>query len=116
MSKNLLLLNANQQDIDNIPNKIATALNLEISKLVDVDLFRTRLVDRFFENYDKFLNSGFKMIADEYIKRNCFIGKELNVQIFDKIESGLAESVNDNGELVLKKEDKQLVLTIGDIL
>ena len=109
-------LNAKKSELDAIPDKIATALNIEIGKDVDMDEFRRALTDEFFSGYDKFLEMGFEMIKHDYISRNCFIGQNLKVQVFDRIESGLAKSVNDRGELVLEKEDKDLVLTIGDIL
>ncbi|MDE6138574.1 MAG: hypothetical protein K2F57_03800 [Candidatus Gastranaerophilales bacterium] len=51
------------------------------------------------------------------MSRNCFLNKELNVQIFNKIEHGLAIGVTENGALILQTPDnKELVLTIGDIL
>lgn len=109
-------LNAGESEVKAVPDKIATALNLEVGKNIDVDLFRNQLLSEFFSNYDEFIKQGFKFIKQDYISRNCFIGKELNVQIFDKIENGFAKSVNDRGELVLLKEDKELALTIGDIL
>lgn len=109
-------LNAQLSDVNAIPDKIATALNLELGKNIDLDEFRTLLVNEFFKNYDKFLENGFSMIKDDYINRNCFLNKELNVQIFNNIETGLAKSITDNGELVLLKKDNEIVLTIGDIL
>ncbi|MBQ8459772.1 biotin--[bacterium] len=109
-------LNAKQSDLDEIPDKIATSLNIEINQNVGLETFLTKLTDEFFKNYNEFLSEGFNSIKDEYLKRNCFLGRELDIQIFDKIENGLAKSVTDNGELVLLKNDKELVLTIGDIL
>jgi BirA family biotin operon repressor/biotin-[acetyl-CoA-carboxylase] ligase len=109
-------LNANSEDIDAIPNKIATALNLELGKNVDLDVFMSELTEEFFKDYDAFLENGFEFIKHDYIIRNCFLNKELNVQVFDNVETGLAKSINDRGELVLLKDDKELVLTIGDIL
>ena len=109
-------LNANSEDVDAIPNKIATALNLELGKEVDLDVFMSELTEEFFNDYDAFLENGFEFIKRDYICRNCFLNKELNVQVFDNVETGLAKSINDRGELVLLKEDKELVLTIGDIL
>lgn len=109
-------LNAQQKDVDSVPDKIVTSLNLELSKSIDLDEFRTQLIDEFFVNYDSFLENGFSMIKNDYINRNCFLNKELNVQIFNNIQTGLAKSINDNGELVLLKDNKELVLTIGDIL
>ena len=110
-------LNAKQADVDLIPDKIVTALNLELGKNVDKDSFMKNLVDEFFINYDKFLENGFEMIKQDYINRNCFLNKELNVQIFNNIETGFAKSVDANGALVLQTQnEKELVLTIGDIL
>ena len=109
-------LNSNQSDIDSIPDRIATSLNLEVGKDINMDIFKSELLEMFFKNYDEFLDEGFELIKHDYLSRNCFIGKELNVQVFDRIETGLAKSVNDRGELVLEKNDKDLILSIGDIL
>jgi BirA family biotin operon repressor/biotin-[acetyl-CoA-carboxylase] ligase len=110
-------LNAKQNDIDNIPDKIATALNVELNKSININEFLDKIIDEFFKNYDKFLKDGFVLIKDEYIKRNCFLGKDISVKTFDTTESGFAKSITDMGELVLlDKENKEFVLTIGDIL
>lgn len=110
-------LNASQDKIDAIPNKIATALNIETGKSINLEKFLKELLEEFFLNYDKFLQEGFINIKNDYINRNCFLNKELKVQIFNNIEEGFAKSVNDKGELILQtKENKEIVLTIGDIL
>ena len=110
-------LNAKQADVESVPDKLVTALNLELGVNIDCDSFMKSLVDEFFENYDKFLENGFEMIKDDYINRNCFLNKELNVQIFNNVEIGFAESVDDSGALVLQtKDNRNLVLTIGVIL
>ena len=109
-------LNSEESKLSQIKEKPATALNLETSHDIDADEFRKLLTNEFFGNYEKFLNSGFEFIKHDYISRNCFIGRELKIQVFDHIETGLAKSVNDRGELVLQKDDKDLTLTIGDIL
>lgn len=110
-------LNSNQKDLDSIPDKIATSLNLEINKSVDTDTFLNKLLTEFFSDYDEFLKKGFINIKDEYIIRNCFLDKELNVQILNNIKSGFAKSINSRGELILQtKDNKESVLTIGDIL
>lgn len=109
-------LNSDINSVSAIPDKLATSLNLELGKNVDLNKFMTELNDEFFKNYDNFLENGFELIKHDYISKNCFLNKELNVQIFNNIETGLAKSINDKGELVLLKDDKELVLTIGDIL
>lgn len=110
-------LNSTQEKIDKIPDKIATSLNIETGKNIDTDEFLDKLLTEFFANYDKFLKKGFLYIKYDYINRNCFLNKNLRVQVFNKIKTGLAKEITDNGELVLlTEENKETVLTIGDII
>ena len=110
-------LNANIDDIKNIPNKVATALNIEVKKEINIEEFTNKLLEEFFNHYEEFLLKGFGYIKSDYIQRNCFLDKELNIQTFNEIKTGIAKSINNSGELILEtKEDKNVVLTIGDIL
>jgi len=110
-------LNAKQKDVEAIENRVVTALNLELGKSVDLTEFLNKLTDEFFEDYNEFLENGFEFIQDDYLKRNCFLGKNIAVQVFNRTEKGLAKALNANGGLVLLKENnEEVVLTIGDIL
>ena len=110
-------LNANRKDVDSIPDRVATSLNLEINKDVDMQAFLEEFITEFFKNYDEFLIKGFEYIKKEYIRRNCFINKDLKIQILNNIKTGFAKGVNSNGELLLQTDDnKELVLNMGDIL
>lgn len=109
-------LNATDEGVKSITDKEVTALNLELNKEVVYKDFLNKLLDEFFKNYDKFLKNGFIFIKDDYISRNSFLGKDLKVQVLNRIEEGLATSITDNGELILKRDNKEFVLTIGDIL
>lgn len=110
-------LNATQTKIETIPDKIATALNIELNKNIDTTEFREKLTEEFFKNYKNFLDNGFEYIKNDYINRNCFLGKDISVMVFDRTENGKAYEINNKGELVLLKENNEkLVLTIGDIL
>lgn len=109
-------LNASVEAVGQILDKEVTALNLETGKDIDCELFRETLCSNFFAEYDKFLNSGFEMIKFDYIKRACFIDKEICVKVFDKEKHGVAKSITDKGELVLSNNNDDFVLTIGDIL
>ena len=109
-------LNARSQDLHQITDKKATSLNLEVGKKIDLNDFRDKLLKIFFENYDEFLKVGFPYIEKDYVARNCFLGKELSIQVFDKIQSGFAQAVNSYGELVLVKDKEKITLNIGDII
>lgn len=110
-------LNASKQAAEAVEGRVATALNLEINKPVEKQEFLNKLLDVFFENYEKFLEEGFTFIKNDYIKRNCFLNKKLKVQVFNRTEEGTAKEINDKGELVLlNNKNEEVVLTIGDIL
>ena len=110
-------LNAEQADVENIPDRVVTSLNLELSHNINLDDFRNTLLEEFFKNYDNFIENGFETIKDDYINRNCFLNKELNIQVFNNTISGFAKAVSDNGALVLQAQNnEESVLTIGDIL
>lgn len=110
-------LNATKEDTASIPDKLVTSLNLEINHPVNMDTFFESLTDEFFKGYDEFLNSGFPKIKEDYLRRNCFLGKELEIQVLGRKERGIAKYINDNGELVLINDvNKEVVITAGDIL
>lgn len=110
-------LNSNENDLSAIKDKEATALNIELScKPVNKNEFLEKLLNKFYSKYDDFLNKGFEMIKKDYLKRASFLNKEISVQVFNETKSGLVKSVNDSGELVIEKDDKELILTMGDIL
>ena len=110
-------LNAKIEDIETIQERVATGLNLEIGKSVNMEYFLDEFLTEFFKNYDNLLDNGFSYIKDEYIRRNCFLNKDLSVQVLNEIKSGYATDINNQGELVLQTQgNKELTLTIGDIL
>ena len=110
-------LNADKGDLKQIKEKVATALNIELEReYVDKNLFTEKLLNEFFKNYEEFLKQGFLMIKKEYIERCNFLGKEISVKVFNDKKSGIAKTINDNGELVIEKNNKEFILTMGDIL
>ncbi|MBR1424493.1 biotin--[bacterium] len=110
-------LNCKKDDVNNIKGRVATALNLETGSPVNMDKFLEEFLNEFFADYDEFLAKGFNYIRSEYIKKSCFLNKDLSVQVLNEIKFGYAKDVNASGELILETaNDKDLVLTIGDIL
>lgn len=110
-------LNASKEDVENIPDRVVTALNLETGKNVNSEAFLNEFLIEFFKTYDEFLSKGFGYIMNDYLKRNCFLEKDLSVQVLNDIKSGYAKGVNGKGELILQTDDnKDLILNIGDIL
>lgn len=109
-------ISAGYRDVKQVTDKAATSVSLELGKQVDGKLFLNDLLNLFFRDYNKFLESGFEFIKHDYIKRVNFLEKELCVKVFNDTKCGVAKGINDNGALILEKNNEKFVLTIGDIL
>ena len=98
-------------------NQPATSLNIEIGHEIDKKIFLKKLLDKFCLRYDNFIEEGFLLIKDDYIKKAGFLNKEVTVRVFDKTVIGIAKDITDNGALKLvDKDGNEHVLLIGDIL
>lgn len=109
-------ISAGECDLKQVTDKAVTSVSLELGKQVDGNLFLNNLLNLFFRDYNKFLESGFEFIKHDYIKRVNFLEKELCVKVFNDTKCGVAKGINDNGALILEKNNEKFVLTIGDIL
>lgn len=110
-------LNVKQTDFSFVADKEITSLNVQLAnEYVDKNLFTEKLLNEFFSNYDDFLRKGFPLIKDDYIKACKFLGSEISVKLFNEKISGIAKNIGDYGELVIVRNNKDIVLTIGDIL
>lgn len=109
-------LNTKKEFLENI-NQPATSLNVEIGEFVDREIFLKKLLEKFCLMYDRFIEDGFLLIKNDYIRRAGFLNKEVTIKVFDKELCGIAEGVTDNGALILKdKNDNKHILLMGDIL
>ena len=109
-------LNTSKAILDSI-NQPATSLNLETGLNIDKESFFKKLTDKFCLLYNDFIEEGFKLIREDYIKRAEFLNKEIAVKVFDKTFEGKAIDVTHNGALkILGKDNIERILLIGDIL
>ena len=67
--------------------------------------------------YDRFIEEGFLLIKEDYIRRAGFLNKEVTVRSFGTDISGIAKDITDNGALkIVDRNNIEHVLLIGDIL
>ncbi len=110
-------LNADIDRLKLVTDKDVASLNIELSKeYVDKRLFTEKLLSEFFNDYEKFLKDGFISIKDEYISKCNFLGKRLNIKLYNETVDGIALSLNDSGALVFNTKNKTVVINAGDIL
>lgn len=109
-------LNAESEVLAQI-NQPATALNIELGQYVDKEIFLKRLLEKFFLRYDRFIEDGFSLIKNDYLRRVRFLNQEIKVRVFDKEISGIAKEITEGGALVLlDKNNQEHLLMVGDII
>ena len=111
-------LNMSQSALDTI-DRPAVSLNLITGKNIDRQEFFNKLVNEFFNNYDKVIQNGFAYFKEDYILRNNFLGKNVYVQQRDNDikENFFAQKMDDNGNLVVICNDgTEKTIFSGDII
>ncbi len=109
-------LNVNKDTLQQI-NQPATSLNIEVGHSIDKQSFLKKVTDKFCLYYNRFIEEGFLLIREDYIRRAEFLNKEVAVKVFDKTYEGIATDVTSNGALkIIDKNNQEHILLIGDIL
>lgn len=110
-------LNFEKEDMEKI-DRPATSLNLVLNQKIDRDKFLENLLNRFFENYDKFLKTGFDFIKHDYVKRAYFLGNIITVNSYNTEVKGIAKRISADGSLVIIPEglNTELIINMGEIL
>lgn len=109
-------LNCSEEDLNKI-DQPATSLNLEIGMEIDREVFLKSIINKFCLRYNKFIEEGFLLIRDDYLRRAEFLNKTVTVKVFDRDIIGIVKDVTEAGALkLIDKDNKEHVLLIGDIL
>ena len=109
-------LNTKKGILDKI-NQPATSLNIETGMVIEKQNFLKKVLENFCLRYDSFIEEGFILIKDEYVRRASFLNKEVTVKVFEKEISGKAIEITNTGALkLLDKNMNEHILLIGDIL
>lgn len=106
-------INLLKQEFDSEVKSIATTLEDECGKKVDVNTLAAMIVKEFFENIPL---AGTTEIAKEYKSRSFLIGERVNVIKPTETYEALVTDITDKCELVLKLDDgKTEILSTGEV-
>lgn len=97
-------------------DKPATSISVETGLKIDKEVFIKKLLNKFCLLYNNFIEHGFLSVKDLYVKRAFFLDKEITINVLGEIRTGLAESITDDGSLVLNENNQKNIYLIGDIL
>ena len=111
-----LNVNLKQETIDKIDQK-ATSIFVLKNRNYDIENVAKMICEKFFSEYEKFIDSGFGYIKDEYIKRCNFLGQKISIREAEEIRNYYAKSIDDDGLLVvLDEQNNECRIITGDVL
>jgi BirA family biotin operon repressor/biotin-[acetyl-CoA-carboxylase] ligase len=107
------------QDASEFPaelRKIATSLKIEAGEAIPRSALATRVLQELDKDYFRACTGKFSEIAEEWVEYCGTIGKDVTVRIGDRAVRGRAESLDDDGALILRTEHGRLQrITGGDV-
>ena len=111
-----LNVNLKAETIETIDQK-ATSLSVLTDRNYEIEPILNGLCDRFFENYDLFVQKGFSYIKERYEQRCNFIGKNIRIREMNGIKEYFAKAIADDGLLLVEDEfcNEGKIIT-GDLL
>lgn len=90
---------------DALPSDIrplSTSLKMEKGESVSRSELLGGILSEFEHTYKNLLNGNKRALINEWLRLNCTIGNSVSVRIQDRTISGIADSINERGELIVK--------------
>jgi BirA family transcriptional regulator, biotin operon repressor / biotin---[acetyl-CoA-carboxylase] ligase len=109
-------LNVNVEDLGEELCKIGTSLKLCRSKTYSREIIISHILNRFEINYENFIKFGLGFFKNELKEYSSILNKEVIVISGLELLEGVAEDIDDNGNLRLRLEDGRIKSIIyGDV-
>ena len=93
--------------------KIATSLKIETGETISRAELAVAILRELDFDYARICNGKFSAVADEWESHCVTIGKNVTVHIGDRKIRGCAESLDDDGALLIRTEHGHLERIIG---
>jgi len=106
-------VNTTASEIPTELQRIATSLRIELGKPVERAALATAILRELDRDYARICSGNFPELADEWEERCATIGKQVVVGIGERKIRGRAESLDDDGALLLRTEHGRLERIIG---
>jgi BirA family biotin operon repressor/biotin-[acetyl-CoA-carboxylase] ligase len=109
-------VNMSLNDFPDDISALSTSLKIESGEIFD----RVELLEKIFAELERaykiLLKGNKKALINDWIRLNCTLGSNVLVKNHDRIISGIAENINDNGELIIRLPSGETeTVTAGDV-
>jgi BirA family biotin operon repressor/biotin-[acetyl-CoA-carboxylase] ligase len=95
---------------------LATSLKKENGKSVDRVELLGKILDNMEKTYKILLKGNKRALINKWLGLNCTIGNLVTVRNHNRIISGIADSINDRGELIIRlSSGKVITVSAGDV-
>ncbi len=102
--------------VSNPQNTIFDASNLsEFGIKIDPQQLLYNFLDKFEILYQNWQNFGFAGIRNSWLSSAYRLNQQISIKIDQLQEEGIFETIDQNGNLVLKTADSRLLITVGDV-
>lgn len=109
---NFVVIGIGVNIVGNPHNTNYPATNLKDAGFLEIspeDLLK-KFLDNFSDLYEKWLHFGFKPSRNLWLENAFNLNKEIFVNLFDKKIKGLFKDLDENGNLVLELENKEIII------
>ena len=108
-------VNLNQAVKDFPPEvaKLATSLAIETGAPVDRGAVAARIMEELERDYARIRGGGFEALANEWAQHCSTLGKQVRIQIGDRLVQGRAESLDAEGALLVRSSYWNLERIVG---
>jgi BirA family biotin operon repressor/biotin-[acetyl-CoA-carboxylase] ligase len=93
--------------------KTATSLKIETGRHLNRTELAATLLQELDRDYERIRNDRFQKVADEWEEQCVTLGRRVSIQIGARTLRGLAESLDDDGALLLRTEHGRIERIIG---
>jgi BirA family biotin operon repressor/biotin-[acetyl-CoA-carboxylase] ligase len=110
-------INVNHKEEDfpkNLRNQ-ATSIRIEVGREVSRLSTLRRFLLEFEGGYLRFLESGLGSFREHYRRCSAVLGRSVKIRYGNKMLSGTAEDIGEEGSLVLRKGGRRVILPAGEI-
>lgn len=108
-------INVNNSHVPDELSEKATSLFIETGKLHSRETLIAAILNEFEPMYTEFLKNGFAPFITEYRSLCDTLGKEITAVYKNKSITAVAEDVADDGSLIIKKDNKTISLSSGEV-
>jgi BirA family transcriptional regulator, biotin operon repressor / biotin---[acetyl-CoA-carboxylase] ligase len=106
-------VNLTPADLPSDLRKIATSLKIEAGQSINRPDLAAALLRELDRDYVRTCSGQFEEVADEWEERCTTIGHEVTIRLGDRIIAGRAESLDDDGALLVRTQHGRLERIIG---